>query len=296
MNSPGMREHEQIAARETPKRIGILLGDLGKLNLRALKYLVLNMNSLQSAFQYEFLDCDPDDELILTLCGRQKVNRKAVKRGIPAFIKRQNKYFQNVVAESETQEPSPSYFILLSLAKFADGYYTTRVGDLSILALGNWKKSMAPPSILEFFLTLIVRESIAAVSPSLAGSIHLGTKSCAMDFTPYLQDVRLKVLHGFICDFCRKRLLNDNLPRLADEILPLLKRDWLGRSIDPHSPAALTSKLGFNLFTTKGLEPGFWESVFQVFQKDGVKELIRVMGAIILLILVSILGLEAVKH
>jgi hypothetical protein len=254
------------------------------------------MNCLQQAFQYEFLDCDSEDEWFRLLCSRHKIERKVVKSKVPDFLKRLDLHLRNEVAASETQEMPPTYFILLSMAKFKDDYYTTREGNLSILALGNWETTMAPPSILEFFLTLIVRESIAAVSPSLRGSMHLGTKSCVMDFTPYLEDVRLKVLNGFICDFCRERLNNDNLPGLADETIPLLKREWLGRSAHPNSPAALTSKLGFNLFTTKGLEPTFWESVFRAFQKDGVKELIKVIAAIILLLLVSILGLEVVKH
>jgi hypothetical protein len=43
----------------------------------------------------------------------------------------------------------------------------------------------APPErfvILEFIITLIMRESIAFVSPSLRGSEHLGTKGCLSDF------------------------------------------------------------------------------------------------------------------
>jgi hypothetical protein len=82
---------------------------------------------------------------------------------------------------------------------------------------------------------------------------------------------------------------------MADEILPLLERGWLGNANDPNSPATLTSKLGFNLFTTKGLEPGFWESIFKAFQGEGAKELIKVIGGIILAILILIFGLKAGK-
>jgi hypothetical protein len=70
---------------------------------------------------------------------------------------------------------------------------------------------------------------------------------------------------------------------------------WLGKSSDPNSPAALTSKLGFNLFTTKGLEPGFWESISKAFQGEGVNELIKMLGAILLTILLIMLGLKAGK-
>lgn len=281
---------------ERPKRIGILLADLGRLNTKALKYLVLHMNSQQRVFQYEFLDCDHKDDFIKKLRRRKKANREAIKQEIPDFIDRHIDYVRQNVAGSSTQESPPNYFVLITLAKFNDHYYTTRRNDLSILALGNWKKWMAPPSILEFFLTLIVRESIAAISPSLHGSIHLGTKSCAMDFTWHLADARLKVLHGFICDLCRERLGNDGFPTLAQEMLPLLKRDWLGRSTDPNSAAAVTSKLGFNLFTTRGFEPSFLETVLKAFQKEGVTEFIKVIVGIIFFILLSILGYKAVKQ
>jgi hypothetical protein len=81
-----MIDNGEVAER--PKRIGILISDLGKLNLRALKYLVLSMNSLQQAFQYEFLDCDPKDKLIRLLSSLPKVNRQEVKKEATKFIDR----------------------------------------------------------------------------------------------------------------------------------------------------------------------------------------------------------------
>jgi hypothetical protein len=39
-------------------KIGILLGDLGKFNASVLKFLVLQMNTLQQTFEYEFYKCD----------------------------------------------------------------------------------------------------------------------------------------------------------------------------------------------------------------------------------------------
>jgi hypothetical protein len=111
--------------KERPKRIGILLGDLHRLNLPALKYLVLNMNCLQQAFQYEFFNCDTEDKWLRLLGSRHEIERKSVKIKIPAFLKRLDSYLRDTIAASETQEPPPTYFILLSMAKFNDGYYTT---------------------------------------------------------------------------------------------------------------------------------------------------------------------------
>ncbi len=278
------------------KRIGILLVGLEKINLAALKFLVLKINSLQKTFQYEFLPCNYQNEFTQMLLNKRPVDRERLKNEAPRFLDRHKEYLQTVIDEYNTKESPPDYFIIYTMAKFKDEYYTTRKGNLSVIALGNWERSMAPPSILEFFLTLTLRESIAAVSPSLEGSIHLGTKGCLCDFTHSLDEVRQKVLQGFICDFCRKSLQRDQLPNLADEIVTVLKKEWLGRSVQSHSPASIVSKLGFNLFTTKGVEPTFWETFLNLLRKEGVKQLIQIIGGLILAGLLLYLGLKAGKE
>jgi hypothetical protein len=274
------------------KRIGILFGRLDKLNLPALQYLILCVNSLQRTFQYEFYPCELEHDLLRALRSDGIVNRKELKEGIPAFLQSLREYLVQESATYDTQESPPDYFVIYTITRFDDEYYTTRRDGLSVIALGNWERSMAPPSILEFFLTLTLRESVAAVSPSLSGSIHLGTKGCLFDFTRSLDEVRQKVLHGFVCDFCRRALDADGLPDLPDELTRVLGKEWLGRPRNPHSPASVVSKLGFNLFTTKGLEPGFREKLMGTLKNEGVKELIKIIGAIALAFLILFLGLK----
>jgi hypothetical protein len=91
-------------------------------------------------------------------------------------------YLETQNTEMALKEAPPERFVLVTMAQFADNYISMRQGSLGMLALGNWKRNMAPPSILEFIITLIMRESIAFVSPSLRGSEHLGTKGCLSDF------------------------------------------------------------------------------------------------------------------
>jgi hypothetical protein len=274
------------------KRIGILFGRLDKLNLPALQYLILCLNPIQRTFQYEFYPCDFEHDLLQTLRSNARVNRQGIKDRVPAFLESLGEYLRKEIELYRTQERLPDYFIIYTITKFDDEYYTTRQNGLSIIALGDWERWMAPPSILEFFLTLTLRESVAAVSPSLSGSIHLGTKGCLCDFTRSIEEVRQKVLHGFVCDFCRQALDADRLPQLADELTDVLKKEWLGRPRNPHSPASVISKLNFNLFTTKGLEPTFWEGALNTLRKEGVKQLIEIIGAIALLLLLLFLGLK----
>jgi hypothetical protein len=188
---------ESTPMRE-PKRIGILLGRVPQLNTSALRFLVLQMNTLQKSFEYEFLPTAPEfeckylpgeyeflptslqDDFCLMLSTDSSVDREVVRANARKFFEKYREYLQELIDDYKLRESLPDYFVLITMARFSDEYYSMRVPGLSILALGNWERSMAPPSILEFILTLVLRESIAAVSRSLRGSIHLSTKGCLL--------------------------------------------------------------------------------------------------------------------
>jgi len=181
------------------------------------------------------------------------------------------------------------HFILLSMACFNDNYYTTRKNGLAILALGNWEASMAPPSLIEFIYTLILRESVAFISSSLSGSVHLGTKGCLCDFTASLSEVRLKVLNGFVCSYCRAALQSDGFALLPDELVHILGKDWIGTSTDPRTPAGIAANLGYNLFITKGLTTTRRERIRTLLTEEVLKQFIANVGAIITGILIAYL-------
>ena len=287
-----MGDVTQTAAQQGVKRIGIILSGFEKANISALRFLILRMNALQRTFEYEFLPTNFEDGLINYLSSKSPVSRDSVKEEISSFIDRYQQFLERLISGYQLKEPPSDYFVLVTMARFSDNFYSTRRNRMSVLALGNWKRYMAPPSILEFILTLIVREAVASVSPSLRGSIHLGTKGCLFDFTPTLGEVRLKVLNAFVCNYCRNALQNDGYPTLADELVTVLGKQWLGKSTNPNSPAGIVSKLGYDLFTTKGLEATSWEKFVTLLQQEGVKQLITIIGGIILAGLLLWLGLK----
>jgi len=274
------------------KRIGILLSNLQGVNVSALKFLLVQLNVRATSFEYELLPCDSDDEFIKMLSSKSPVDREKTRAGVVAFLDRYRTYLNQQIKSYKLKEESPDYFVLVTLVHFSDEYYSMRQGGLSILALGNWERRMAPPSILEFVLTLVLRESVASISKSLRTSVHLGTKGCLFDFTLYLEEARFKVLQGFVCDHCRKALEQDSYPGLADELTNVLSKDWLGKSTDAGSPAGIVSNLGFDLFLTKGLKPSAWESFLSTIQQEGVKELLKLIGGLILAGLIVWMGFK----
>jgi hypothetical protein len=277
-----------------PSRIGILLGDLGEVNIVALKYLIVHLNTLQSDFEFEFCPTDKHDSVLKLTSKVSEIDRKSLRTELPNFLERTCTFLihrSQVYKLSQTDFPDK--FILLTMARFSDGYYSVRVAGMTVLALGNWERHMAPPSLLEFFITLVLRQAVSLVSPSLRGSVHLGTKGCLFDFTASLEDVRLKTLQGFICGDCRASLAIDGHAQLAEHLpLVLDTGKWLGKTEDPTTPAGIVSSLGYDLFKTKGVKPSFWERTQAIFREEGVKELIKLLGGITLAALLLWLGLK----
>jgi hypothetical protein len=88
----------------------------------------------------------------------------------------------------------------------------------------------------------------------------------------------------------------DGLSSLADELVQVLRKEWLGKPTDPTSPAGIVSNLGYDLFLTKGLKPTTRESFMAWLQKDGVPEFLKLVGtiagSIILAIILLWLGIK----
>jgi hypothetical protein len=290
-------KHPAMSTQMTKRRIGIVLAGLGDANVDALKFLVLQMNRLQGTFEFEFLPICKD-AFLDTLQGYDSsaplkpLDRKAVKADALSFAQRYLNFLTSENTLYTLAESPPDYFIVISLARFTDEYYSARQGPVSILALGDWESHMAPPSILEFILTLIIREALASVSQRLRGSQHLGTKGCVCDFTPNLDEVRIKVLSAFLCEHCSSALVSDGYPHLSAEVRRVLRKRWLGKIDEPSSPAAIAAKLGYNLFLTKGLKATPLERAITTLQEEGVKEFVKLVAAVILAALLLWLGIK----
>lgn len=273
-----------------PHRLGlILVGD--ELNSAALKVFILGMNRVQQSFEYEFLPQWIADELLIELAKSTPINRETTRGIAKAFPGRFKIALSKVIAHYKIVDTQlPNYFIVVSMARFTDNFYNLREPGISVIALGNWKRSMSPPSIFEFIQTLIVREAVSSVCPALRKSIHLGSKACICDFNQELSDVRLKVLNGFVCSYCRRALDGAGQKSLADEVERVLDRSWIGDLSSTTSVASILSKLGVNLFLTKGLVPTWSERFLSAIREDGVTELIKLIFAVVLAGLLIHLG------
>jgi hypothetical protein len=284
------------SSRPLPTRVGVILADLGKLNVAALKYLITHLNMLQRSIEFELLAIEPTDALLVRLRHGQEVDRDRCRSMLPAFRDRVLRQLATEQNEYDLSDNSvPAGFVVISLARFSDEHYGLKSGEVQIQALGEWDRTMAPPSIFEFIITFLMRQSASFVAPTVSKSVHLGTKGCLFDFTADLSEARYKALQHFICTVCRERLEEASAPFLADDLLQVLDSKWLGVSTDPSCPAGIVAKLGYDLFRTKGIQPTFWESLRSLLRDEATKEILKLIGAVLAGLLLYRLGVKGGK-
>jgi hypothetical protein len=227
----------------------------------------------------------------------RRVSRHDIRDDCAAFRQRYATHVaQQCHAFDLADHTAPSRLVLVTLAQFSEARYVISEPNIAILGLGDWKKHMAPPSIVEFIVTLLIRLSVGLLSPGFLPSRHLGTKGCLFDFNIDLNEVKFKVLQGSICQPCRGALAQEDNGWIADDLVKVLSREWIGKTSVVGSPASIVANLGHDLFITKGFKPGFWQTAVATLQKDGTKELIKVAALILGAALLVLFGLKEAGH
>lgn len=275
-----------------PKRLSIECGPLGKLPRAAVEFLVLNLNARQREVEFEFLPTDETHSLIAGLRPRSQVRLDSFRSQASKFVKELTTSIERASGDYGRRPCHPGRVVFVSLAALDTHFYELYEPDYSAIFLGDWDETMAPPSLLESLLTLVMLEGLYSLTPDPKALSHYATRGCIGDFNPRLRDARYKVLHGFICSDCRTVLEASVGSTVADNWTTLLGKAWIGRSEDPTSPSGIVRKLGYNMFLTKGYAPTRRERLFQLLQEEGPKELIKIVGGVLLAGLLLWLGLK----
>jgi hypothetical protein len=276
-----------------PIKIGILSSPINNPTLEsALKYLVLTQNTVQKSIEFSFVPEPPESEFLYYLASKQPISRSKVKDDAGTFLR---DYWDWAAATAEGYHLVPAEripIIFISNATFDDNYYATGLDDWGIIALGNWQRYMAPPSILEFFLILIVKRAVRLACEKNWPGSHLTTKGCLLDFTADLADARYLILNGFICNRCRTVLSELLSESFVQDIELLISKTWIGSREEHTSIATNTKKLGYDLFVTKGIEPTIFERLAIMLEKEGVKTILNILAALAIAGLLIWLGLK----
>jgi hypothetical protein len=290
------RINESAVSESLPnsKRLSLICADLGKLPRAAFEYLVLNLNTRQKDVEFQFIPIKQDHPFLLSLSPGSTISVDDFEEGAAEFIEELEAQFQNQIQAYRLPNECLGRPLIVSLARLDARWYEMWKDAYSALFLGDWDLTMAPPSILESLLSLIMVEGLLYIMlPDKPRKLtHLPTRGCLGDFNATLRDVRYKTLQGFLCKECRSIIENSLGVERTIQWTNLLDKTWLGNLNDPTSPASVVAKLGYNLFVTKGLAPTKMEKLFEKLKEDGVKELLKLVGGIVLALLLFWLGLK----
>jgi len=272
-------------------QIGIILcSNIPKQAVPALKFLILQLNALQSTFEYQCVPCT-GDPLLVHLSSKTLLNRCEIEKDLARFCRDYESELKQEITSYGLGSTPPDKYIIISRARFRDRYYMTGTEGVGILALGYWERIMAPPSLVESILGLVLKFSLCELR-DIPFASHFGTKGCVFDFNADLSNARFVALQGFVCSDCRRKLHVAGHSKLADEVTLILAKKWLGKTTNPNSVAGIAAKLGYDLFATKGLTPRWSERLMSALKEDGVKELIRIVGEVLIVVLLVLLGLK----
>jgi hypothetical protein len=275
---------------------GILLTDLGGMDVRALKYLVLYQNTLQKSFEFQFMPDPTEPELqldpfIQTLDAA--VDRQAIRAQGDTYFGKYKKWLETHAEVYGMDAASPDSIVILSIAKLLGNNYLNAGEGWVLIALGNWERYMAPPSIVEFYLMFILHASIRNACSDEYLQAHHSTKGCTFDFNTLLPDARFSVLTGFLCESCWRKIATTTSAQVADDARLLLTKKWIGDGTDPTDVASTARKLGYDLFRTAGISQTLGEKVRAAAEDSIAGTPIRVGEALLvaaLLVLLAILG------
>jgi hypothetical protein len=118
-----------------PAKAGVILANLGKLNVTALKYLVVHLNTLQTSIEFEILSPNPEDELLVSLGEGKSVDRDKCRSMLPAFRERTKRFYNEEQKTYDLADQSvPDNFVVISLAKFSDeaGWLTIHQSEFAV--------------------------------------------------------------------------------------------------------------------------------------------------------------------
>jgi hypothetical protein len=279
--------------QKRPIKIGIILKGFDKRESTALRYLILQQNTLQQSIEFQLLPVPAEKNPMDDLVSEQIIQKcSEVRNKIREYKTSYYNWLKNEKKCGDIQNELDG-IILISMAKFQDRFYFSHLDKWVLLSLGHWEKYMAPPSVIEFILILLIEASVDFACGKIIKR-HYCTKSCAFDFTANLEEARFKSLIGYLCPECIETINASCSANFTYDVKKLLALDWLGNTSEPSNYALISKKLGYDLFHTKGIKPDFWERFNLLFEEKLFDNLFKILASIAILALSVWLGLKTV--
>jgi hypothetical protein len=245
------------------EKIAILLTSKPNFDEYAFKYFILSLNTIQSTFEFVFPEIEEyyyskDSYSFNSLfSGFKKVRRKTEFEG------------------------KTSYFINIITSEIEDDYYVFCDSNIAFVTTNLWEKYYSPPSLFEYVLNMIV-VSILNMHPTLNLPPHMETRGCALDFVADKPNACVDISLGYLCDECKKEIIDKSGFCFLTDIQTMLSGDWIG-NIESFDSVAYNLKRFFKFDINKdsGFNKSFWEKAKESFPEIPKELIVGLLSAII---------------
>lgn len=272
---------------ESTHRIGIITSLLGKKETDALRFAILHLNTLQDVVEFQVFYDDPiQREFLGSLNLSHSIDRCQFKLSFKKFfIDFEQQLINNRFSKGFFE--CHRYLAIMDIS-FTDNYYLTTTGSkCNVLAIKNWSRHMAPPSLLEYIVHQALRHAILAVAGRMPS--HFSSSGCIFDFSHSLRNTKNAALIGHLCNSCRGRL-DDTKVQSIEKLISLMGGKWLGDPNDPRSAHSTLIRLDFEPFQTSGLKESNWEKIMHSFSTNFFGEAARIFVLVLIFSFAILLG------
>ena len=251
----------------------VLLSILSKPNFDeyALEYFLLNLNRLQSLYEFAFAEFEEDPwifhpnqsydlDSLLDLFSKQ-VKPKQSMLEKPTF-------WINII----TSEINGDLFCITN--DLNTGFVTTRQLD----------DFFSPPSIFEYIVHAILA-SLLQMDQQFGITSHPEIRGCLMDYTYVKENDRVDIGLGYLCDECKSTIDTKANKQIREELENLASRRWIGNATEFGSVAYnLRHFYRFDINRDSGFNKTLWERARESFSKASYQILLAAVLAFITLL------------
>jgi hypothetical protein len=234
-------------------KVGIITSYLGRQDTAALRFALLSVNRILDFIEFEIIyDLPAASELGTMLAKKGSLDRRKIKEVAPSFLYELERTRIRRMVGGSRDTGKCDRFLLITSKRFLDNFYLVYTDSpLRILSVGNWNKAMYPPSLLEFIVSVSIKQGVREAIANPAS--HHASRGCLFDMNQSLNNTRNGILSGYICSDCEAILDKNNSEKLS-QIRSVLGGRWLGDPNDVYSAHSELLRLGFTPFKTSGVK------------------------------------------
>jgi len=150
-----------------PKSIGVVFASIETNVQDILAFLTTYQNTLQGTFEFRLLSCPDEDDFVDLLSRPEPPTHAQAAAEIPGFVSRIKAAQVAEASDYGLSNELIDKVVVLTGIRFSDNYYYVGNPKWAIIALGGWHRDFSPPSIVEYYLSILVTSALDALGANI---------------------------------------------------------------------------------------------------------------------------------